>query len=96
MFLCGLSIPIVLLMCCLTDIASGTCVGTGISCASGYYYTCVVNGAEATIASNLINQCMQSSAQLGITDLEFNVYLQEENGNITLSFGCHNFHNESF
>ena len=84
MFLCGLSIPIVLLLCCLTDIASGTCVGIGISCASGYYYTCTVDTDNATRASDLMNQCMLSSAQLGISKFMFNVYLQEENGTLTL------------
>ena len=84
MFLCGLSIPIVLLLCCLTDIASGTCVVTGISCAQGYYYTCTVNTEDANKASDLMNQCMLSSAQLGTIGFEFKVYLQKENGTILL------------
>ena len=85
MLLCGLSIPIVLLLCCPTGIASGDCNEPDISCAQGYYYhTCTVNTANATRASDLINQCMLSSAQLGMIELEFKVYLQEENGTITL------------
>ena len=62
----------------------GTCNDTDISCNVYSSYTvCTINTVNASRASYLIKECSIEVAQTGVTDIRFNVYLQE-NGTITL------------
>ena len=84
MLLAVLWIPIVLLLCTSTHIASQNCNEPEISCTLTYLCTCTIYAANATKASDLVKQCTLSSVQLGITRFRFEVHIKEGNGTITL------------